>query len=132
MSVRRGQASEQLTTRDVAVIKSLLIEGYQHKRIAALMDCNQGRISEINTGSKKQSVKPAWHDEEKFYPLYQKDKTMNILKTVEYNGFLIHKCKPAKKTTWRVYKGEKYLQTCGSQKTAKGTIDFNIGNGNWK
>lgn len=50
------QTSETLTADDAATIKLLLKLGHQHKRIAALYDCNQGRISEIATGRKHAGV----------------------------------------------------------------------------
>lgn len=36
----------------IAIVKLLVDVGFQHKRIAALFDCNQGRIAEIATGQK--------------------------------------------------------------------------------
>lgn len=50
------QASEKLTTVDAATIKLLLGLGHQQKRIAALFDVNQGRISEIASGRKYAEV----------------------------------------------------------------------------
>lgn len=47
-----SQRSDKLTEKDAVVVKMLLRLGFQHKRIAALFDCNQGRISEINSGQK--------------------------------------------------------------------------------
>ena len=47
-----NQNSDTLRQEDVSVIKLLLHLGFQHKRIAALFDVNQGRISEINSGAK--------------------------------------------------------------------------------
>ena len=46
------QDSPQLTSNDAIVIKALLKLGFHDKRIAALFDCNQGRVSEIKTGKK--------------------------------------------------------------------------------
>lgn len=37
---------------EIAIVKLLVDVGFQHKRIAALFDCNQGRIAEIATGQK--------------------------------------------------------------------------------
>lgn len=45
-----SQRSDNIDARAAATIKLLLALGHQHKRIAALFDCNQGRISEIATG----------------------------------------------------------------------------------
>lgn len=47
-----AQKSVELDEQDAAVIKLLLAEGFAQKRIAALFDVNQGRISEINSGNK--------------------------------------------------------------------------------
>ena len=49
MKPRKGQASETLNDRDEIVVMGLLLMGFQQKRIAALFDCNQGRIAEIST-----------------------------------------------------------------------------------
>ena len=46
------QNSDTLTKDDAKVIQYLLKRGFQTKRIAALFDVNQGRISEINSGAK--------------------------------------------------------------------------------
>ena len=46
----RNQRSKSLTPADGALILHLIHLGFQHKRIAALFDVNQGRISEIATG----------------------------------------------------------------------------------
>lgn len=35
---------------EIAIVKMLCDAGFHHKRIAALFDCNQGRIAEINKG----------------------------------------------------------------------------------
>lgn len=37
---------------EVAIVRLLIDVGFQHKRIAALFDCNQGRIAEIATGAR--------------------------------------------------------------------------------
>ena len=37
---------------EIAIVKLLVDVGFQHKRVAALFDCNQGRIAEIATGQK--------------------------------------------------------------------------------
>jgi hypothetical protein len=47
---RKGQESEPLSPADRIVVLGLLALGYQQKRIAALMDCNQGRVSELHNG----------------------------------------------------------------------------------
>jgi predicted XRE-type DNA-binding protein len=47
-----NQDSDTLTKKDAAIIRVLLSNGFQTKRIAALFDVNQGRISEINSGKK--------------------------------------------------------------------------------
>jgi predicted XRE-type DNA-binding protein len=44
---RAGQESETLTQNDVAIIRTLKMLGFHNKRIAALFDVNQGRISEV-------------------------------------------------------------------------------------
>ena len=36
---------------EIALVKLLLRAGFQHKRIASLFDCNQGRIAEVATGA---------------------------------------------------------------------------------
>lgn len=41
---------------EIAVVKLLVDIGFQHKRVAALFDCNQGRIAEIATGQKGADV----------------------------------------------------------------------------
>lgn len=41
---------------EIAIVKHLVDVGFQHKRIAALFDCNQGRIAEIATGQKGAGV----------------------------------------------------------------------------
>lgn len=41
---------------EVAIVKLLIHVGFQHKRIAALFDCNQGRIAEIATKKKAPGV----------------------------------------------------------------------------
>lgn len=46
------KSDAQLTAYDAAIIRFLIDHGFQHKRIAALYDINQGRIAEINTGEK--------------------------------------------------------------------------------
>lgn len=56
------QASDTLSEKDVRVIKSLLKLGFQHKRIASLFDCNQGRIAEINSGGKYARVPDLFGD----------------------------------------------------------------------
>ena len=38
------QASDPLTDGDKAIVRRLSSEGFHQKRIAALFDCNQGRI----------------------------------------------------------------------------------------
>ena len=54
----RDQASQPLTDEDAHLIRFLhFVMGFQHKRIAALYDVNQGRISEICTGQKHQLTK---------------------------------------------------------------------------
>jgi len=53
-----SQKSDSLTAFDASVIKALLILGLQQKRIAALFDVNQGRISEINRGKIYKTVAP--------------------------------------------------------------------------
>lgn len=50
------QDSDPLTHADIGIVKLLLMEGFQQKRIAALFDVNQGRISEINSGSKYKQI----------------------------------------------------------------------------
>lgn len=51
------QHSVKLDTTDAAIIKLLSEDlGFQHKRIAALFDVNQGRISEIVSGKKFETV----------------------------------------------------------------------------
>lgn len=52
------QASDRLSAEDAALIKLLLQLGHAQKRIAALFDCNQGRISEINRGQTHGTVRP--------------------------------------------------------------------------
>lgn len=51
------QNSDYLSEDDVAIVKLLLLQGFQHKRIASLFDVNQGRISEINSGKKHRELK---------------------------------------------------------------------------
>lgn len=52
-----SQMSESPTgDLEIAIVKLLLDIGFQHKRIAALFDCNQGRIAEIATGKKGTGV----------------------------------------------------------------------------
>jgi hypothetical protein len=63
------QNSEKLTAREVGIVKFLLIQGFHHKRIASLLDCNQGRVSEINSGLKYKSVPPYAFPEWKTYPI---------------------------------------------------------------
>jgi DNA-directed RNA polymerase specialized sigma24 family protein len=47
-----SQASSALTTDDKQVIRMLADRGFQHKRIAALFDVNQGRIVDaLNDGA---------------------------------------------------------------------------------
>ncbi|MCH4543159.1 hypothetical protein [Ochrobactrum sp. A-1] len=47
----RSQHSEAPTAAlEVAITKLLLDIGFTQKRIAALFDCNQGRIAEISRG----------------------------------------------------------------------------------
>lgn len=41
---------------EIALVKLLVDVGFQHKRIAALFDCNQGRIAEIATGKKGRGI----------------------------------------------------------------------------
>lgn len=41
---------------EIAIVKLLIAVGFQHKRIAALFDCNQGRIAEISKGHKGAEV----------------------------------------------------------------------------
>ncbi len=48
----RDQRSKKLSPADAALIIHLIHLGFQHKRIAALFDVNQGRISEIATSAK--------------------------------------------------------------------------------
>lgn len=50
------QNSDTLTENDGKIIRYLLGKGFQTKRIAALFDVNQGRISEINSGQKFKSL----------------------------------------------------------------------------
>lgn len=47
-----SQAGEVLDEDDAAMIKALLALEFQQRRIAALFDVNQGRISEIATGAR--------------------------------------------------------------------------------
>lgn len=49
----------KITSEIAAVIKKLLLQGYDQHDIAALLGVNQGRISEINTGKKFADVSPA-------------------------------------------------------------------------
>lgn len=42
---------------EISIIRMLIRVGFHHKRIAALFDCNQGRISEVAKGS---YGVPAW------------------------------------------------------------------------
>lgn len=52
-----SQKSEAPTdAAEIAIVKMLSDAGFQHKRIAALFDCNQGRIAEIVNGHKGASV----------------------------------------------------------------------------
>lgn len=48
--------SSDVQTNDVPVVKALLQLGFPHRRIAALLDVNQGRISEINTGKRHSEI----------------------------------------------------------------------------
>lgn len=41
---------------EVALTKLLIDVGFQHKRIAALFDCNQGRVAEISRGHKGKNI----------------------------------------------------------------------------
>ena len=41
---------------EIAITRLLLDVGFHHKRIAALFDCNQGRIAEIATGQNRPGV----------------------------------------------------------------------------
>lgn len=41
---------------EIALVRLLIRVGFQHKRIAALFDCNQGRIAEISTGEKRPEI----------------------------------------------------------------------------
>lgn len=54
---RPEEASASLTAGDASVIKLLLRLGFMQKRIAALFDCNQGRIAEISRGQRFDDVK---------------------------------------------------------------------------
>lgn len=50
----RSQRSEAPTAPvEVAITKLLLDVGFTQKRIAALFDCNQGRIAEISRGKNR-------------------------------------------------------------------------------
>lgn len=44
------QKSDKLSPSDAAIVVLLASMGFQHKRIAALFDVNQGRIAEIVRG----------------------------------------------------------------------------------
>ena len=55
--VRKGQDSETLTEADAVIVRMLNGFGFHNKRIAALFDVNQGRISEVvNTENKTLST----------------------------------------------------------------------------
>ena len=52
--------SPPLTAEVAAIIKALLAMGRYHQhQIAALLEINQGRVSEVNTGKKFGHVPPA-------------------------------------------------------------------------
>ena len=51
--------SRTLTDDDIAIVKFLIKEGIHHDDIATLMQCNVGRISEVNTGARGPDVKAA-------------------------------------------------------------------------
>lgn len=53
---KTSQSSRALDSTDAAVVKLLMELGFQHKRIAALFDVNQGRIAEIGTGQRHSQV----------------------------------------------------------------------------
>jgi len=44
--MRKGQESETLSPADKLTVFELVKRGFQHKRVAALFDVNQGRITE--------------------------------------------------------------------------------------
>lgn len=53
----RSQRSDGLSDAiEIAIAKLLIDVGFQHKRVAALFDCNQGRIAEIATGQNGKGV----------------------------------------------------------------------------
>lgn len=43
---------------------------------------------------------------------------------MEYNGYEIKRNQPHKRISWKIYKGEKFIQTCSKRNDAKRTIDF--------
>lgn len=51
--------SKTLTDDEIAIAKLLISRGIHHQDIAALLQCNSGRIAEINTGSRGKSVAAA-------------------------------------------------------------------------
>ncbi|SUA99165.1 Uncharacterised protein [Pannonibacter phragmitetus] len=58
----RRRRSSTVTPEKAAIIKALLKTGmYQHE-IAALLEMNQGRVSEINTGKKFPEIEPLQGD----------------------------------------------------------------------
>ena len=53
------------------------------------------------------------------------------LMSIEHRGFTIHKVKPSKRITWRVYQFVEYMQTCNTKKDAIRLIDFCLDNKIW-
>lgn len=59
--VSRARQNSQLSHNpdeplEFAIVKLLVDHGFHHKRIAALFDCNQGRIAEIARGHRGAST----------------------------------------------------------------------------
>lgn len=60
--------SPPVTAKEASYIKLLLDEGLFQHQIAALLNVNQGRVSEIKTGKKFGNIPPAQNLPEAYMP----------------------------------------------------------------